>query len=1404
MRKIFILFILFSICVVLKQFGILSDSHNSVLLAIGLVLLSAYTLSEIGSSLKLPRVTGYILTGLLLGPFALKILSTNVVKEIEMFNTLAIGLIAITAGLELHFSSLKKVIAPILSTTAIKIILLALTFIGGVFLSNEFVYDFGMPMGLPLISITLVFAALALGTSPSISIAVISEMKAKSRMSQMVLGSAIVKDVVVVIILAVALSFANSVASGGGDMGGSFMRLMKEIGYSLIAGIILGGLFIAYIRFIRQEMFIFIAAMILGTAEISEAIHLELLLVFIMAGIVVRNFSKDPHFLHDALEKVSLPVFVVFFTNVGAGLNLTTTWQFLPVAGILFAARALSFLASSWIAGNFHGEAPGIKNKAWLGYLPQAGVTLGLIQIASRDLSDHAELITNIGIGLVTLNLLVGPVFLRMVLKSEEPDADNTEEEDSMSQKEEKSDLESSETQDLPTSSSYEDDFNLMLHSKAETFEDPYLEKHFLEISNNYFEIFRKNQLFPQKGILTAFVQELGQMEGLSEREIVAKIDDHFKKMSAKGKDTYNSMSQLQKEIDSILVLQKRPFPNSGIYIQKGDSLWIKMRKILRRPLFWFNKKPERDVPLRKIAKYNLEPLIGSFTTELISSWYHLLGRHIEIFQRSLENQNFENQEIMAKIQKENDFWLRTVKSDFNKEFSRCANKWVKHLQQINTPYLSDSSIRYSQVEPEITEMFEKAKSDSLNWDEKFIYCRNRLKVIVQSALLSHAVEKLLEEKFFQQVEIAKSNADTLVKEVFEYFDKINEKINQADERDTKTFEQLLTETKAFAEENLQADLKSKYVRGSFRLLNRDISINLKKSLPKEEGTFQIASENTAAHQVQSPSEIVVKKINLHELFEQSILINFLPVIEERIEGVSNYLESLLMEMEQAFSIINYSLETQIAGEKGSSETLEMSESLQNSIATEREKIEELYNGLMEYIKSSNESTEKLLEECQMEVRQGIERFSVVHTAKNQFRQRLHSTVLKFREVRDAVNLRFKNYYDKLKKLSLQQSDRDIDKTLKKKLSSHTLDTATVREFITSTYDLNTQIPDLPRLYFRLFSLDPIQDRRFFVAHKAREKHFKDFANPESTSSESQKILIIGDRGIGKSSLINVAQMDIETERLIRIEGDDYRGPLAILSRSLNTKNNAASIIATLRRKPATIIIDNVDQMLNRHHLDQFEALFEVINKSPNNTHWIVSLTRFNLESLNRAFKIRSLFSKIIDLNEINLEVAKEVILTRHRLSGLEVEFPKTFMSEFALKAGLSTEDEMFFRVLYERSHGHLRHLIYLWLRSLKSSDGKTIQLSMSKSIDRGLPMIHDFSFLQKQILNQLYCNHSLSVQKMSHTLGLSYSVVDNETQYLEQCHLIKSKGIDRSSFEIPNSLILPIGIELKKEGILQ
>ena len=1293
---------------------------------------------------------------------------------------------------------------PILTTSFLKILFLLIFGTTAIFIANEYFYDFGLGISLQLLSLGLIFSALCLGTSPAISVAVISEMNIKNRMSQMILGSAIIKDVLVIIFLAFTLAFASSLVQGQNDIMGSFSHLIKELGLSLLAGTILGLILIFYIRIIQQEMFLFIVAMILVTAKISDAIHLELLLVFILAGIILRNFSKQEKVLHETLEKVSLPVFVIFFTNIGAGLDLKTTLMFLPVAGILFAARSLSFIAASKIAGHKYDESPSIRNRIWLGYLPQAGVTLGLVSIVSQDLPVYSEIIKNIGFGLVTVNLLVGPIFLRMLLQEKESS--------SLKEKDETSELSPSSKELLQkiTNGEFQSDkdhsFNLLLVSLSEKLEDPKLKRHFIDVSMKFYKTFRKEQIAPQQELIRGFIKKLREIGQSSEEEIISNIDEYLQEMGEKGHGFYNCIKILQQELNHIPIAVDSTIPLSAIRIQKEDRLWIKISKIMKSPYYWLNKESKRDVSLRKIAKFNMDPLIGRVCVQMIYSWYHLLGKHIDNIQYSLENKTFLSDEFLNQLENENDIWLKTIHSDFRRDFERVSKQWILQLNRVNTVYLSDSMIRYSTVEPEIKENFEKAKKHSILWEEKFIYYRNRLKVIVQSALLSNELEKLINEKIFHSIKEAQTNIDELVDDIFSFFENIKTKIkNDPEGKDQTIYQDIRKKTWVFAEQHMMTDIKTKTVRKNFRLFNRDISMTLKRILHGEVTNFQIASDKTPIHKIKSPGDILVKKINLHEIFEQNIMINFLPFIEEKVEGVSNYLDSIIMEMEQLFSVINCFLEAE-DNEKQRSKSVE--NSILKTMDAERERILELHEGFGNYILQVNSSVKRLLKDCQKEVGRGTEHFSITTAGRSHLHQKFRKLIHLLEDKKQQITNSFDKFYKKLKDLAFQNNQREIDKLISKKVLSKTLDTKTIRQFIRETYTISFQLNQsphlhqLPRVYFRLFNLDPVQDKRFFIAYQDHWNYLKTLSNEEN-SDESQKILILGDRGMGKSSLINVSQMDIKTGTLIRIDSEDNITPIKTLARTLNCNTDKVSLLQALKKTNATIIMDNADQMVNKKCLEDFEKLFELICHSPKETHWILSITKCNMENLDKAYGIQSLFSKIIDLNRLDFKSGKDIVFSRHRLSGLKIYYPKTFLSSWILKLGLSVEDEMFFRVLFERSKGSIRHLIYLWLMSLESASPNSIKLSIERTTPWGMPVFETFTTLQKYILGQFYSYHSMGIESLGNNLGTTPSTIINELRYMEECGLVKRLGPDRTVFKIPNHLVTPVGEELKKEGIL-
>lgn len=397
-----------------------ADLSSAILAAIGFVVLAAYAVAELGRSLSLPQVTGYILAGVALGPFVGKVISGDVLDRMRMFNTLALGLIATSAGLELDLAQIRRLGKTLALTIGIKV-LLGVALVAGALIGSEMLLGSLGIAGSQLWAVALVMGVLSLGTSPAIVLAVLNETRSKGPLSDLVLGAAIFKDLVVVVALAVAIAVSKVMVQPGAHLDGHVLsHVAVELGGSIFAGVFVGLLFIAYIRFVGVEMLLFVAAMILVGAEVCKephwGVHLELVLVFIAAGFTVRNFSKLEHQLMHPLELVALPVFVVFFTNAGGSIDLATTWRVLPLALSLCGARLLVYVIASRYGGKWGGESETVQKNAWLAYLPQAGVTLGLVGSAGSQLPELSQPIIATGVAVVALNLLVGPITLRLAL----------------------------------------------------------------------------------------------------------------------------------------------------------------------------------------------------------------------------------------------------------------------------------------------------------------------------------------------------------------------------------------------------------------------------------------------------------------------------------------------------------------------------------------------------------------------------------------------------------------------------------------------------------------------------------------------------------------------------------------------------------------------------------------------------------------------------------------------------------------------------------------------------------------------------------------------------------------------------------------------------------------------------
>jgi len=395
----------------------LANPLQSSSLALGFIMLFAFLAGKNINRLKLPQITGFILAGILGGPFLLKLLSVAEVKNLQLLDGLALSLIALTAGGEMEIARLRKNVKGIMSIVIFQTVVIVSGFVAFGFVGRSFFPLFRDKSSVEILSIALLFGTLATATSPSTTIAIITETKAKGKYTNLILSSAVVKDFLVIILFAFALSFSRSFLSPEEAFNINFLKdILLEVGMSLVMGLVVGAGIIFYLKYIKREVTIFILSIAFFTYQISQTIGLHSLLVCLLAGFLVKNFSLYGEKFILAIERSSLPVYVVFFAISGASIDLNALEKSWWLALIFVVWRGgLKFLGT-FAGGKIAREDSLVNRQSWAGFISQAGVALGMAIIIENTFPVWGGEFKALILAVIGLNQIVGPVLLQKFL----------------------------------------------------------------------------------------------------------------------------------------------------------------------------------------------------------------------------------------------------------------------------------------------------------------------------------------------------------------------------------------------------------------------------------------------------------------------------------------------------------------------------------------------------------------------------------------------------------------------------------------------------------------------------------------------------------------------------------------------------------------------------------------------------------------------------------------------------------------------------------------------------------------------------------------------------------------------------------------------------------------------------
>lgn len=390
--------------------GVDASKPQSATIAIGFLLIAAFVGGNIASQIRLPRITGYLLVGLVAGPFVSGLLTQEMLLGAKAVEGVAVALIALTAGGEIKIDWVRQRARELTLITFTELTVVAVGVFGVVMLARQYFPFMPTDNLFKAAVIAFVFGAIAVANSPTVTIAVIADNRADGPLSRTVLGVTVLKDVCVIVLFAVALTVARNVlGEGSGESLG--WTLARELGGSLVVGILFGLGISLFLLHVSSDTPVFILGVCLAIWQVATAFHLETLLISLTAGFWVENYSRAKgEDLIKGIEHLSLPIYALFFAAAGAKVDLEVLASLWPFALGLAAVRALCVWLGTSLGTRLGRSAPVVRRYAWLGFISQAGVTLALATIVARTFPSWGRDIQAVIIAMIALHELLGPI----------------------------------------------------------------------------------------------------------------------------------------------------------------------------------------------------------------------------------------------------------------------------------------------------------------------------------------------------------------------------------------------------------------------------------------------------------------------------------------------------------------------------------------------------------------------------------------------------------------------------------------------------------------------------------------------------------------------------------------------------------------------------------------------------------------------------------------------------------------------------------------------------------------------------------------------------------------------------------------------------------------------------------
>lgn len=380
------------------------------LASVGIILLLALLAGHLVKVVRVPEVTGYILAGILVGPWGFGWITHENLKVLDVFSEVALGLILFSIGAVFEVPRLRIFGRTVAFLTSVESGLTFLLVTAGMLIA-------GQPW-----QVSAILGAIAMETAAATTLMVIRECNSEGPLTDTLTALIAMNNILCIFVFTAVGSaiqlFSSTLTSPLEAVWIALFPLIWQIFGSAALGYLIGILLAAWASQVHEhgEILILLAGCVLLSVGASTMLGLSPLVASLSVGATMVNLSPRSRKLFAVLSRTDPPLYAIFFVIAGADLNLAL----LPGLGILgviyaFGRAAGKFAGARWAARRLHLE-PVVQRLLAPSMLSQAGLAIGLVLVTNERFPALASTVTTVVLAAVTIFELIGPVSARIAL----------------------------------------------------------------------------------------------------------------------------------------------------------------------------------------------------------------------------------------------------------------------------------------------------------------------------------------------------------------------------------------------------------------------------------------------------------------------------------------------------------------------------------------------------------------------------------------------------------------------------------------------------------------------------------------------------------------------------------------------------------------------------------------------------------------------------------------------------------------------------------------------------------------------------------------------------------------------------------------------------------------------------